>query len=497
MTRKHKNHNGPFGDKGDDEALDRADAPLPSAKGKRPVFTVGELTRQIRLLLEIEIGEVAVEGEISNWRVAASGHAYFLLKDAEASIRCVMFRPAVARLGFQVADGKKVEVKGRVSVYEARGEYQIVVESMVEHGLGALFEAFVKLKEQLEKEGLFDPAHKKPLPFLPRRIGVITSPTGAAVRDILKVLRRRFANVHILLWPVRVQGEGAAAEIAHALRAMDRRQLADVIICGRGGGSIEDLWAFNEEVVARAIYDCQTPVISAVGHEIDFTIADFVADVRAPTPSAAAEMVILSQVELSEKLKGLASRLTQTVFSRLHYLRRHLEGLLRSYALEQPRFRVEQLRQQTDDLLARLSTHVSHTMTLLQRQLDTLMERLGAGARGWARTTAVGLLEMRRRLQRATGEQIARVRQRLESLLERFEVLGPQATLKRGYSIVLLRRTAEIVSSPRQAGPNDPLHIHTAGGLLPALAKPQDDYEQGDLFESLSEQARSQRREAG
>jgi len=450
---------------------------------RRPdVLTVGELTRRIRRLLETEIGDVAVEGEISNWRVASSGHAYFVLKDAEASIRCVMFRSAVVRMKFQPTDGCKVEVRGRLSVYEARGEYQIIVETMAEQGLGALFEAFVRLKEKLEKEGLFDPAHKKPLPFLPRRIGVITSPTGAAIRDILNILGRRFANVHVLLWPVRVQGEGAAAEIAHALREMDRRQLADVIICGRGGGSIEDLWAFNEESVARAIFGCRTPVISAVGHEIDFTIADFVADLRAPTPSAAAELVVQNQVELLEKLDTFGHRLDQAVLSRIQYARSRLEGLLQSYALEQPRFRLEQLQQRCDDLLARLETQACHAATLARGRLDGLCERLGASARAGSRAASVGLTEHLRRLDRAATEQVARLKLRLDTLTENLAMLGPQATLERGYSLVLRQRTGEIVRSPRQVVANDPLDIHTAGGPFPALATPPLRAQQGDLL---------------
>lgn len=457
-------------------------APTSPAETHPKVLTVGELTRRIRWLLETQIGEVTVEGEISNWRVVASGHAYFILKDAEASIRCVIFRSALVRLKFEPTDGQKVEVRGRLSVYEARGEYQIVVETITERGLGALFEAFMRLKERLEKEGLFDPAHKKPLPFLPRRIGVVTSPTGAAIRDILNILGRRFANVHVILWPVRVQGEGAAADIAHALREMDRRKLADVIICGRGGGSIEDLWAFNEEVVARAIYECKTPVISAVGHEIDFTIADFVADLRAPTPSAAAELVVRSQVELLEKLQTLDRQVNQAVLSRTRYLRKHLDGLLRSYALEQPRFRLEQLQQLCDELMGRLEARAFHVASLAGKHLQGLCERLGASARAGARTASVALLERQRQLDRAIREQDARLKLRFNTLSESLEMLGPPATLERGYSIVMRQRTGEIIRSPRQVVANDPLDIHTAGGLLPALATPPIRTQQDDLL---------------
>ncbi|MCX8037841.1 MAG: exodeoxyribonuclease VII large subunit [Candidatus Sumerlaeia bacterium] len=447
-----------------------------------PVFTVTDLTRRIRFLLETEIGEVAVEGEISNWRPAASGHIYFALKDAEASIRCVMFRSAAARLKCSPADGMKVEVRGRLSVYEARGEYQIIVESISEQGLGALFEAFMKLKEKLEKEGLFDPGHKVPLPYLPRRIGVITSPTGAAIRDILNVLGRRFANLSVVIWPVRVQGEGAAAEIARALREMDRRQLADVIICGRGGGSIEDLWAFNEEVVARAIYACRTPVISAVGHEIDFTIADFVADLRAPTPSAAAELVVRNQMELAEKLSVLMRRLDQTVGSHVRYLRSRLEGLLQSYALEQPRAMIEQMHLRLDDLAARLETQVHHTVVLLRRDLEALFRRLGASLRAGSQVVGAAFAERLRRFDRAVRDHLDRVKTHLDTLTGRMEILGPQATLERGYSLVMRRKTGEIVRSPRQVQVNDPLDIHTAGGLFPALATPPVRLQQRDLF---------------
>lgn len=469
-------------DTGDPFALGSGDADEPHAI--RPdVLTVTELTRRIRRLLEQEIGSVVVEGEISNWRVAASGHAYFVLKDADASIRCVMFRSAATRLRFAPADGRKVEVRGRVSVYEARGEYQIIVEGMAEQGLGALFEAFLRLKERLEKEGLFDPERKKPLPFLPRRIGVITSPTGAAIRDILNVLGRRFANLHVLLWPVRVQGEGAAREIAHALREMDKRQLADVIICGRGGGSLEDLWAFNEEIVARALYASRTPVISAVGHETDFTIADFVADLRAPTPSAAAELVVRNQAELRERLQSLDRRVEQAAVSRVRYQRSRLDGLMQSYTLEEPRFRLQQLQQQLDDWTARIATRTHDSVQRGRERLDALYERLGLAAGGAARAAVTHLAEHRRRLDRAAGEQAARTKLRLDALLESLDILGPQATLERGYSMVIRRRTGEIVRAPGQVSVNDPLNIHTAGGLLPALATPPLRARQDDLLD--------------
>jgi exodeoxyribonuclease VII large subunit len=446
------------------------------------VLTVTELTRRIRQVLEGEIGPVTVEGEISNWRPASSGHIYFVLKDGGACIRCVMFRSAASRLGFAPGDGMKVEVAGQVSVYEARGEYQILVDRLVQQGLGALFEAFLRLKAKLEKEGLFDPEHKKPLPFLPRRIGVITSMTGAAIRDILNVLQRRFANLHVILWPAKVQGDGAAAEIAHALDEMDRRQLVDVIICGRGGGSIEDLWPFNEERVARAIYRCETPVISAVGHEIDFTIADFVADLRAPTPSAAAELVIGNQVEICRRIESLERRLEQMVVSRVRYLRSHLKGLLQSYALEQPRFRLRQLQQRTDELLARIERHALHALTTGGQRLGASRERLAAAERTWLRTARQALGERLRRIERAAVEQASRARLRLGAFVESLEMLGPHATLRRGYSLVVHKRTGQIVRSARQVKMNDPIEVQTGDGSFPALATPPLKAEQPDLF---------------
>ncbi|MEE9165043.1 MAG: exodeoxyribonuclease VII large subunit, partial [Nitrospinota bacterium] len=263
-----------------------------SENPERQVYTVTEITRAIKFSLETEFPRVWIEGEISNLRIPSSGHMYLTIKDEESQIKVVMFRSGKSQLKFGPKDGDQVIVKGKITVYEPRGEYQIVIDYMEPKGIGALQLAFQQLKEKLSKEGLFDEELKKSLPLLPQKIGIITSPTGAAVRDILNIIDRRFPNVHILIAPVKVQGEGAAQEIAAAVKDLNKIKGVDVIIVGRGGGSIEDLWAFNEEVVARAIFESEIPVISAVGHEIDFTISDFVADLRAPTPSAAAELVV-------------------------------------------------------------------------------------------------------------------------------------------------------------------------------------------------------------
>src|SRR3989442_6225935 len=290
----------------------------------RRILTVTELTDRVRDLLEREFFEVWVEGELSNCRVWNTGHLYFTLKDGSSSIRSVIFRSALRYLKFKPADGLRVVARGRVSVYEPKGEYQLVCEHLEPHGLRALQLAFDQLKKRLQDEGLFDAARKRPLPALPRKIGIVTSLDGAAIRDIIKVLRRRYANAHLVICPARVQGEDAAPDIAPALRQIARVPGVDVVIVGRGGGSIEELWAFNEEIVARAIARSPVPVVSAVGHESDVTIADFVADLRAPTPSAAAELVVAAKDEFCSRIDRLHDRLHAAARSRVQRLSRRV-----------------------------------------------------------------------------------------------------------------------------------------------------------------------------
>jgi exodeoxyribonuclease VII large subunit len=296
--------------------------PAPSkAQPARRIWTVTDLTAAIRDLLETRFAEVWVEGELSNCRVWNTGHLYFTVKDAGAQIKAVMWRSAMRTLRFKPEDGLHVVARGRVSVYDPKGEYQLVCEHMEPQGAGALQVAFEQLKKRLAGEGLFDASRKRPLPALPRKIGIVTSLDGAAIRDIVKVISRRHPNAHLVIRPARVQGEGAAADIARALAALVTVPGVDVVIVGRGGGSVEDLWAFNEEAVARAIARSQVPVISAVGHETDFTIADFVADLRAPTPSAAAEMVVAGQDEFRARIDRLADRAASATRRRLERLR--------------------------------------------------------------------------------------------------------------------------------------------------------------------------------
>ncbi len=345
---------------------------------EKHIYTVSELTKYIRMLLEDSFPTAWVEGEISNFILHSSGHMYFSIKDSAAVLKCAMFKRSNERLAFRPKDGMKVICFGKVSVYEARGDYQLIVEEIEPKGIGALQLKFEELKKRLSKEGLFEAAHKVPIPYLPTRVGVVTSPTGAAIKDILNIARRRFSNVEIIINPVRVQGDGAAEEIAEAIRLFNRLQDIDVMIVGRGGGSLEDLWAFNEEAVARAIYASDIPVISAVGHEIDYTISDFVADFRAPTPSAAAELVIPRKEDLASAVSGLKQRLKTVLISRVNILREKLATLKESYIMRQPLNIIVQHEQRVDDLRRVMATEITHMVEMAGENFKLLAGKLGA-----------------------------------------------------------------------------------------------------------------------
>ena len=402
----------------------------------RRSFTVSELTARIRDLLAKNFTDILVEGEISNYRPAPSGHIYFTLKDEKAQARCVWFKQQQRGLKFRPEDGLKVSVRGSVSVYEARGEYQVYVESMEPVGRGALQLAFEQLKKRLEAEGLFDAKHKKKLPLLPRRIGLVTSPTGAAVRDVVRILRRRFPNVHLALFPVRVQGEGAAAEIAKAIKYFNQQELADVLIVGRGGGSMEDLWAFNEEVVARAIFDSTIPVISGVGHETDFTIADFVADVRASTPSAAAEIVVNTRREFDQHLKQTVRTLTEQIRYRILVRSRRVHELAGRRGFRRPLDLLRQQRQRADELTSRVALG-------LKARLEQSRKRFTAAYLPIASFDfRVKIAGLRLRLEKHSAELGVRTERLLQKRRDRMERLslqlqerGPLKALERGYAI--------------------------------------------------------------
>lgn len=349
---------------------------LPADHDNREVLSVSDLTRAIKWTLESSLPALWVQGEISNFKHHTSGHMYFVLKDDAAQIQCVMWRTRNGGLFFTPQDGMKVLVQGRVTVYEKRGIYQLDVHQMQPAGIGELQLAFEQLKERLRQEGLFDLEHKQPLPALPSRIGIITSPTGAAIRDLITVLQRRFPPVEIVLSPVRVQGDGAAQEIAAAIDDFNRYGQVDLLIVGRGGGSLEDLWAFNEEVVARAIFRSTIPVIAAVGHEVDVSIADFVADVRAPTPSAAAEIAVPDRDELNRQINQLALKAHRAVEGTIETAWQHLKRLESSYGYRRPLDIIFQYSQRVDELSRSLNKSASHRLALLREAVDGLSKRL-------------------------------------------------------------------------------------------------------------------------
>jgi exodeoxyribonuclease VII large subunit len=429
------------------------------------IYSVSELTQEIRALLEGKFDYIWVEGEVSNFRVPASGHFYFTLKDPNAQIRAVMFRGQNQLIRFLPEDGLQVICSGIVSVYEPRGEYQVVVELMEPKGMGALQLAFEQLKERLEKEGLFDPAHKKPIPFFPQRIGIVTSPTGAAIRDILKVIHRRFANVHLLINPVRVQGEGAGEEIDRAIREFNQLKNIDLLIVGRGGGSLEDLWAFNEEVVARAIYDSRIPIISAVGHEVDFTIADFVADLRAPTPSAAAELAVRDKEKLRLDIEALQERQDRAIRRGLEILRSQLD--LYRKVLGDPRIRLRDCLQRVDELWSRLTYTVSQLLLRKQQSVVKLEKEVQllsplSQIEGWRNS----LSQFRQALGSAIIYYLKLNRQRLSVRVEKLNSLSPLAILKRGYSITRKELSGEIIKSAGQVSLKERLRVKLFKGEL-------------------------------
>lgn len=347
-------------------------------KQERRIYSVSELTEDIKVLLENTFPEVWVEGEISNFSQSQSGHIYFSLKDPKSTLRCVFFRGVNQGLKFSLKDGLQCLAWGRINVYAPSGQYQLNIQRLEPKGAGALQLAFEQLKERLAQEGLFEPGHKKPLPLLPLRVGVVTSPTGAAIRDILNILKRRAPFVKIILNPVKVQGEGAAEEIAQAIEEFNRYKEVDVLIVGRGGGSLEDLWAFNEEVTARAIYKSKIPVISAVGHEIDWTIADFTADLRAPTPSAAAELVVRQKDDLVNELGHLFSRMSSSIHNKIKTLNKELFRFQDAYVLKYPLNFIQLSLQRIDELNHRLNQRAGHILETAQHRFIHLTGKLEA-----------------------------------------------------------------------------------------------------------------------
>lgn len=513
----------------------------PDGQGKQPApartnegpLTVTQLTRMIkRAIVDHLPPTLVVTGELSNVSRPSSGHLYCTLKDAGSELRCVMWRSAAGRLRFRPEDGMEVVATGGVDVYEPRGQYQFYIRKLEPKGVGELELAFRQLREKLEREGLFDPSHKKPLPEYPQRIAVVTSPTGAAVRDVIRTVARRFPCVTLMVSPVRVQGEGAADEIAAAVKTLNvqatRLGGIDLMIVGRGGGSLEDLWAFNEEIVARAIFASRIPVISAVGHEVDVTISDLVADVRAATPTAAAELAVPSLDEVIETLQATSSRLRRVMRHRLDLARRDLTAVERFELFRRPVTTVRRGEQQVDELVVRLSLVVSqraeglrrtlhrcelalrsiHPQAVLQhrhRRLAEVEHRLRwaqggrnvAAERHLARLTETlqtscprhaiarhedALQHLAERLGRVLATRHGQSLRDLENLSTRLRASGHEAVLRRGFTITRRRRGKEIVADPKQVQPGERVSTETVGGTFDSRVIDQD---QLDLFDSL------------
>jgi len=446
---------------------------LPLRSAPPRVLTVGELARRIQGALEDGLDTVWVVGEISNFRAAPSGHYYFTLKDDEAQLAAVLFRSAAARIRFRPTDGLEVIAAGRIRLYEARGTLQLYVDTLEPRGVGALRLQLEQLRAKLSAEGLLDPRRKRALPFLPRGVGVVTALGGAAIHDILAMLRARYPNLRIVLRPVRVQGLGAEREIAEGIREICAVPGIDVLIVGRGGGSIEDLWAFNDEGVARAIVDCRVPVVSAVGHEIDVTIADLVADARAPTPTAAAELVVPRKLELAAAID--AHRCALEVV-----LRRHLEARRRSLRalrarLRDPHREVRSARTRGAQIEVRLQRAIRRALVLARESKVVLEERLRfASPARWVAAERARIADAMPRLEASIAHRAELARERTARLSRALSSLSPLAVLQRGYAVVWKHDEVRPLRSSAEAAAGDRLRIQLANGKLHARVVSSD-----------------------
>jgi exodeoxyribonuclease VII large subunit len=432
---------------------------------ERKIYSVSELTERIRLVLEREYPSVWIQGEISNFRSAPSGHMYFTLKDDSAQIRCVMFRLQGRFLKFRLADGLRVIAWGRISVYNARGEYQLILDTMEPAGLGSLMLAFEQLKNRLAAEGLFDPARKKAIPPLPRRIGIVTSPSGAAVQDMIRIIRRRLPGTHILVSPASVQGDRAPEEIVTAMRRLCDAGDVDVVIVGRGGGSIEDLWAFNDERVVRAVALCPLPVVSAVGHETDFTLTDFAADLRASTPSAAAEMAVPDKRNLQDAILSMIGMLRNCMSASIDRRRAIFREMF--LRLQDPRRQIRDRRMKMDDLTLRLVRVIRRWIGELQDHTRLLTERLRPEH---LRRTLLDrreiALDLFVRLERGARSSVRDKRAAVENLAGRLDALSPLAVLSRGYSITFRPKTRAVITDAGVVETGDDVEVRLWRGEL-------------------------------
>lgn len=409
-------------------------------------LTVSAVTRYLKAKFDIDenLQTVYLKGEISNFKAHTSGHFYFSLKDENSKINAIMFRSNASKVIFKPADGMKVLVTGRISVYEAMGSYQIYVDEMLEDGVGNLYIAFEQLKKKLQAEGLFDEAHKKPIPRIPKRVGIVTASTGAAIRDIMTTIKRRFPICETILFPTLVQGENAKDDIVRNIKRAEDYDL-DVLIVGRGGGSIEDLWPFNEEVVARAIYDCKIPVISAVGHEVDFTIADFVADLRAPTPTAAAELAVPNMSDLKKHIDQLSIRLNEAIYKKVNYLKLYLDSVKNSFVIKNPGVMFENRKQSLDLMNTKLNE-------LMLGKVDKLKNELEKIKKSYVLTNPKLLYK----------DNVVC----LKNIIDKLELLNPLNILSRGYSITYMNDKA--LKSVKEVKKDDILKVKLYDGMLEA-----------------------------
>lgn len=439
---------------------------------QRNIITVTQLNRETSQLLAEHFLSILVEGELSNLSCPVSGHLYFSLKDSNAQVRCAMFRTQQSRLGFKPENGKQVIVKAQVSLYEPRGDYQLIVEHMEEAGDGALRRAFDALKQKLSDQGLFDARHKQVLPILPTAIGVITSASGAAIRDILSVLNRRFAAIPVIIYPVAVQGENAKHEIVRAIATANCLKQCEVIILGRGGGSLEDLWAFNEELVARAIFASKIPIISAVGHETDFTIADFVADLRAATPSAAAEYASPDQKQWLSRFIYLESRLQQQLQRKLNQKQQALDWLNQRLQQQHPGQKLLRNMRRVAELEARLKLAMHSRLRHMTGNVEAKTAQL------WQHNPAVIINShkqrqdyLNQRLLAATHHKLEQFKQRLLSTSQTLHAVSPLATLSRGYAMTIQLSSGEIIRSTEQISIGDIIQTRVAQGQFTSQIK--------------------------
>jgi len=439
-----------------------------SAVTERDIYSVTRLNREARALLEGSFPPIWIEGEISNLSRPASGHVYFSLKDGQAQVRCAFFRQYRRSGATALRDGLHVLARARVSLYEGRGDFQLIVEYLEEAGEGALKRAFELLKQRLGAEGLFESARKRPVPRLPRRIGMITSPSGAVLHDVVTTLRRRFPAIALLLYPVPVQGEGAAEKIAGAIRLAGARRDCDVLIVARGGGSLEDLWAFNEEVVARAIFDSPIPIVTGIGHEVDFTIADFVADARAPTPTAAAELLSPHQEEWLAAYANIGQRLIRNMRQRLEHASQHIDWLVAR--LVHPRQRIALLRGRLQASRRHLVVSVRARLAADRAHGHILESRLRASSpAARLRAASVNGSHLHRRLRLAINRQLRHTHERLHEHAARLNTLSPLGTLARGYAIV--RKAGVIVRDVSGIAPGDKIEARVASGELRCIVE--------------------------